>query len=262
MKLSDQAVKDFTAHVLRDYPNEAVGLIINGSYRPCENIHPEPTKHFRIAAEEMVLSQAERVIETSSGQSGGKLEAILHSHPYNPTNLRGDGYRPEYPSASDIDHFNHWGIPWGIVATDGGGLSDFVWLDDNNRAPLYGRHFIWGVQDCFSLVRDWYKEVRGINLYNVPREWGWWHDKDSPQLFEEWFARVGFELIPTKQATIGDVALMRMGDRHSAGVINHCGVITNHNTLLHQGFGPFYSRDCRMDAWQKSIAKFIRYTAK
>jgi proteasome lid subunit RPN8/RPN11 len=247
MRLPDQVVKDFEKHVLSEYPREACGLVVNGRYVPCKNIHEEPTKHFRISPQEMVLIQTEK-----------PAEALLHSHPYKSTDVHRDGYRPEYPSATDIDHFNHWGMPWGIVSTDGGGLSEFVWLDDQNRPPLYGRYFIWGVQDCFSLVRDWFKEVRGINLYNVPRSYGWWHNKDAPQLFEEWFAKVGFKVIPSKEATIGDVALMRMGDRHSASVINHCGVIVNHNTLLHQGNGAFYSRDCRMDLWQKSIAKFIR----
>lgn len=248
MKLSDQALKDFEKHVLAEYPKEAAGLVINGNYIPCTNVHEEPTKHFRIDPAEVVIQRTQ-----------GTLQALLHSHPYRSTDVYKDGYRPEYPSAGDIDHFNHWGIPWGIAATDGGGLSQMVWLDDQNRPPLYGRHFVWGVQDCFSLVRDWYKEVKGIDLYNVPRAWGWWNDANAPQMFEEWFAKMGFSVIPNKEATIGDVALMRMGDRHAASVINHCGVIVNHNTLFHQGFGAFYSRDCRMDLWQKSIAKYLRY---
>jgi proteasome lid subunit RPN8/RPN11 len=251
MQLPNQVIKDFEAHVLSEYPKEAVGLVINGVYRPCQNIHPEPTKHFRISPQEMVLIQTER-----------RAEALLHSHPYRSTDVMGHRYRPEYPSATDIDHFNHWGIPWGIVATDGSGLSQFVWLDDNNRPALYGRHFIWGVQDCFSLVRDWFWVVKKINLPNVPRRWAWWNEKDTPNLFEEWFPKIGFEVIPNKIATIGDVALMRMGDNNSASVINHCAVVVNHNTLLHQGFDPIFSRDIRIDLWNKSIARFIRYTAK
>ncbi len=243
MKLADGVLQDFEKHVLKDYPKEACGLVVDGKYHPCENLHPEPTKHFRISSEKLLL----------------RPSAVLHSHPYRSLDRHTDGYRPEFPSASDIDHFNQTAVPWGIVATDGSGLSEMVWLDDNERPPLHGRLFIWGTQDCYSLVRDWFWQVKGINLYNVPREWGWWLKKDQPQLFEEYFAKAGFEIVPAPQVTIGDVALMRLGARHSPEVINHCGVISGTNELFHQGFGAWFSRPCRQDHWSKSIAKYIRY---
>jgi proteasome lid subunit RPN8/RPN11 len=249
LKLPNQVYKDFEKHVLAEYPKEAAGLVINDIYVPCLNVHEEPTKHFRIAPEQMVLEQ-----------TMGRLQAILHSHPYSSNSVFTDGYRPEYPSASDIDHFNKTAVPWGIVSTAGKGLSDLVWLDDNNRPELYGRLFIWGTQDCYSFVRDWYWINRQINLPNVPREWCWWNKPEQHNFLEEHVMKAGFSLITTKEATIGDVALMRMGDERAAGVINHVAVITNHNEISHQGFGPFYSRACRQDLWAKSIAKYVRYT--
>ena len=32
------------------------------------------------------------------------------------------------------------------------------------KPPLLGRHWVWGITDCLSLVTDWYFEKKGIVL--------------------------------------------------------------------------------------------------
>lgn len=42
------------------------------------------------------------------------------------------------------------------------------------EAPLVGREFSHGVNDCYQLIRDWYARERGIVLKNFDRTEGWW----------------------------------------------------------------------------------------
>ena len=37
------------------------------------------------------------------------------------------------------------------------------------EAPLLGRQWVWGITDCWSLVRDYYKQERGIELKDYER---------------------------------------------------------------------------------------------
>lgn len=247
MKLSEDVIKQFTEHVLAEYPKEAVGVVINGNYVPCQNIHPQPTIAFKIDAQYYLSLKSEPV------------QCLLHSHPYDKNVRRSKGDRPEYPSSTDIENFNQCGFPWGIVSTDGTGLSAMEFLDENDIPPLDGRTFFWGVRDCYSLVRDWYKLNRGIKLFNAPRQYGFWDVEGAENPFLKFSTeQYGWQRVPPEKVEVGDVALMRMGDRRSTGIINHCGVVSGPNQLFHQTlFGISYRTD--LHKWNRSIASYHRY---
>ena len=248
MFLTDEAKNEFSNHVLKEYPTEACGLLVDNEFLPCTNIHNNPEHGFLIDPADVIRLTKNRT-----------LQAVLHSHPYRSTDRFEDGFCPEFPSQRDMEVSNEYQIPFGIASSDGSGISRLVWFNDDEIQPILGRKFVWGSSDCFCLVRDWYRLNKGISFLNVPRSFGWWNQKDAEPIFELWFPKLGFYEIPKHEATIGDVVLMRLGDRYSNGVINHCGVISNHNELTHQANGNSYSQATRLDKWNRSIAKYIRY---
>jgi proteasome lid subunit RPN8/RPN11 len=63
MKLNDTTVQAFTRHTLAEYPKEACGLVIKDTYVPCINVHEEPTKHFRISPQQMVIEQQKGALQ-------------------------------------------------------------------------------------------------------------------------------------------------------------------------------------------------------
>jgi proteasome lid subunit RPN8/RPN11 len=245
MMISDDALNNFKAHVLTDYPNEACGLLIGGIYHRCRNSHEEPTRAFRINGKERWDLQ----------QKFGTIEAVLHSHPYKLSESKlfyKEKYNPAWPSETDQASYIDDNVPWGIVASDGEGISELNWLSENK--PLFKRQFAWFTADCYSLVRDWHKENTGIILPNFVRKWQFW--KESLNTIEDGIASIPFAIKhPTEQAQIGDVAIIEMG---GFDVVNHLGVITGGNEFLHQ-FVEQYAHTTGWNLWRHKTKYVVRF---
>jgi cell wall-associated NlpC family hydrolase len=236
MKLSASCLEAFKQHVLAEYPKEAVGVVVAGEYKPLVNTAVNPCQTFEVDALEI--------------KRLGEPECLLHSHPY--ALNRRQTAPPQWPTTADMTSWLAGSIPWGIVATEGEGISPLVWLDENDVPPLVGREFVHGVHDCYSIVRDWFKLERGITLKNFARGWRWW--KTDADLYNKNFVKAGFVEIDMAQAKVGDVVLMQYG----ANWINHAGVITGPNQILHHlAFGLSGHDD--LGKYLQQIRKVVRY---
>ena len=246
MKITEKARMDFRAHVLEAYPNEASGIIVKGKYIRNNYKVSNPEHHFEIDPVLLV-------------KHAGKIQAILHSHPYKIT----DQFRfnPAWPSETDQKYWMQGSIPWGIVATEGETVSDFIWMDDSVIPPLLGREFIVGIQDCYAVVRDYYR-LKGIQLKNMPRDMSWWENRKTVSgatvparnLFADHFEDFGFREITAEEATIGDVVLIQF----RSPVINHSGVITGENEITHHT-STSLSRTEDLTTWERWVMKYLRY---
>lgn len=250
MELTNDAYQSFKAHVLREFPLEACGLLINGAYYECKNIHEEPKGAFRISGEERIRLELKY----------GSTQAVLHSHPYNITGsaeFLKNKYNPAWPSVPDQQGFMSDTVDWGIVASDGKGLSEFVWMS-NEPKPLERRQFAWFTDDCFSIVRDWYALNTDIRLPNFTRPWEFWREPIN-NVIEEGLATIPFATkLPTEKAQVGDaVAFAVVG----SPIVNHVGVIVGENELLHifpnEGY---YAHTVRWDLWKHKARFVVRFT--
>ena len=91
------------------------------------------------------------------GSNLGEITAIIHSHPTALPN----------PSDADLVSCENSGLPWHIVNphTETWGYCE----PTGYKAPLLGRNWVWGITDCWSLVRDWYKQEKNIDLIDYQR---------------------------------------------------------------------------------------------
>jgi cell wall-associated NlpC family hydrolase len=157
--------------------------------------------------------------------------AIWHTHPEDTP-----------PSSPDLAGCQVSDYPWIIAGPNR------IWVLHPQPLPLAGRDFVYGEDDCWSLVSDWYANERRTIFpwFERPAD-GWWkthgvspyveaakaYGFDLPSLDERGFADI----------QVGDVLLMKvLGHRE-----NHVAVYVGGGSIVHHMYGQL-SRTELLDA--------------
>ena len=206
MTWKDAALK----HAKEQAPKESVGVLIvikgKEQYYPCNNLSTYSQQCFILDPEDYVKADAL-----------GEITAIVHSHPVTPPS----------PSQADKVSCEQSGLKWHIVnpKTEQWGYCE----PTGYKPPLIGRQWVWGVTDCWSLVRDYYKEQHNIQLLDYQRPITPQDFLDNP-LFEQYAERTGFkELNKDEKLQKGDVLLMSI--LHPT--LNHVAIFLGDEILHH-----------------------------
>ena len=224
-------------HAKIEDPKECVGLLLNirgkEKYFPCRNLSMTAHQCFIIDPEDYVKAD-----------NTGEIKAIVHSHPVT----------PPFPSEADKLGCEQSKLPWHIVnpKTEQWGYYEPC----GYKPPLKGRPWVWGVTDCWSLVRDFYKEEKGIELLDYERPVTPQEFNDVP-LFERYAERTGFkELDPNETLKNGDILLMSI----MYNTLNHVAILLDGDVLHH--LTDRLSCKEPYSAWlQKCTGKRYRYDA-
>ncbi len=197
-------------HAKDQDPKEAVGLLLNVKgkerYFPCQNL--AITNH-----QEFILNPEDYV----KADNLGEIIGIVHSHPITPPT----------PSQADRISCEHSNLPWYIVnpkTEQWGECKPEGYVPD-----ILGRQWVWGVTDCWSLVRDWYKQEKNIELIDYERSITPQEFLENP-LFEKYAKDTGFrELANNEALKEGDVLLMSI--MHPT--LNHVAIFLGDMVLHH-----------------------------
>lgn len=99
---------------------------------------------------------------------------------------------------------------------------------NKNLTQYLGREFVFGVTDCYTLTRDFYKNEFGIELTDYARYDGWWND--GLNLYADNIRKEGFFLLQQgEELRYGDLILMCL----SAPVPSHAAIYVGNNKVLH-----------------------------
>ena len=237
MNLTDTIKADILAHAQAEDPRESCGLIhvLKGRrhYFPCRNIAATPDEHF-------VLDPT----DYAAAEDLGEVVAVVHSHPIT---------QPE-PSVADQIGCNNSGLPWLIVnpKTEAWGGCE----PKEFELPYVGREFVFGMVDCYSLVRDWYGKEFGLQLSDYERRDLFWERGEN--LYLDNFRRERFHKISFDELQYGDALLMQLG----SNLPNHAAIYIGDQQILHHIQGRLSSRDVLGSYYTKNTAMVLRHESR
>lgn len=234
------------AHAIAQFPKECCGLVVETldgeRYFPCRNLALTPSEHF-------VLSP----VDFATAEEAGEITCVVHSHP----NI------PARPSQGDLVACERGSVPWMIVAvwkqpedTAPHVVAEYTFRPSGYEAPLIGRQFFFGILDCYTLIRDWYKRERGIDLPEFERRDEFWKDKGNMVDLYGQYKTAGFDDVTDGQLRVGDVPLMQV----RAPFANHAGVYIGDGQIIHHLYGRLSSREVYTRSYYQEITRrVVRY---
>jgi len=231
--MREHLLEAFREHTEQEYPKEACGFIVvmpkgKAKYFPAKNISETPEDNFIIDP----LSYAE-------AEDTGDIIGICHSHP----NIAA------IPSEADKVACEASGKPWYILSWPSNEL--YSWQPNGYEAPLVGRTFSYGVLDCCTLVRDFYKKELNIDFECFQGQDGWW-DKGENRYLDN-YAKQGFVRVHDIQKY--DIFLIKL----VSPVPNHAAIYIEDNKILHHVHGRLSNREPYGGYWRKHTTHILRH---
>ena len=226
----------------RQYPNEACGVVVRKGRKsvalPCKNTSADSRNHFLMDANDYA---------TAADQ--GEIIGIWHTH----VNI------PPEPSDADRVGCENSGVPWYIVgvfkADNGFSFSEMVVVEPSGFEMGYlERPYAFGVLDCWSLVRDYYRREYSIALNDYPRIERFW--ANGHDLFGRNWKPEGFVSLVDQEPQLGDLFLIQTD---SSGNPNHIAIYIGNEMILHHCHGRLSRRDIYGGYWQKHTTHHLRW---
>lgn len=117
-----------------------------------------------------------------------------------------------------------------------------------------GIPFVHGTTDCYSLIRDFYKNEFNIELSDYARPDYWW--TKGQNLYMDNFKKEGFYLLDDREEPqFGDIFLIALG----CSVASHGAIYIGENKILHHVQGRPSSIDRYRDVFRNWTLARIRH---
>lgn len=223
------------------YPEEACGLVVRTGRRltftSCRNVAPEARDRFQIHPDDW-----------AAAEEAGQVAAVWHTHPD----------ASAHPSVHDRVGCARSGVLWLIQAWPDGAMVQI----GPDPVPLVGREFAFGVQDCYTLIQDYFQRELGITLIDFEREDGFWERKPlegggwapGRELYLEGFEAAGFVAVDG-EPRLHDVMLMQVASE----AVNHGGIYIGNGLMLHHLYGQLSTRVPYAGSWQRHTRLIVRH---
>lgn len=215
INLTTEQIEAIKEHTLSCYPEEACGCITSTGFIPMKNVAQNKKVSFK-----MDMLEYRKLTD---------VIAIYHSHVREPevSYFKLEAYDPRTPSLADKTTSDATGKPFLISATDGENVMPCLQYPRDQYAQLFGREFAFYINDCLTLMIDYYLQKYNIVIKEHDATFDWYNDLEQPY-YETYYRDWGFYEIPITSAEVGDVVLMSI-----RGTANHLGVLVEDSQVLH-----------------------------
>ena len=231
-------------HAIDEYPKESCGYVVASGrkevYMPCRNIADNPKDEFVI-----------HPMDSDAAEELGTIKMIVHSHPD----------APPYPTDQDLLSCEKSRVPWAILATHTDPADEartvrvtavHEFAPNGFEVPLVSRDFVFGSQDCYTLVQDFYSREMGVDLPDFERQDKFWERGED--LYMDNFREAGFYEIP-EPSQRGDIILMAI----RSDIVNHAAIwLGEGQVILHHPYGHLSERTVYGGYWAENTRLFIR----
>ncbi len=242
------------AHALEAFPGEAFGAVFGSRdrpvYRPVAEVADNSRANFRV--DEAALRRLE--------ETHGALLAAVHTRSSTAAGNDDLDLSLFVPTAAEMRAQAALAAPFGVVVCDRSQCIDRFWFGDQcPPLPLLGRPFRHGVTDCYSLIRDYYRQERNVLLPDFPRDWNWW--VEGLDLYRVGFGKAGFRAIDAADSGIGDVVLFRVRSKvpNHAAVVQADGGMAHHPASLRPYDSLQASRCEPLERWRRFATHWLRH---
>lgn len=205
IQLSPLQLEKIEEATLAVYPKEMCGILTACDFFPLQNVHETPEAAFRFDRMEFA-----KFLPITT--------AIVHSHTRSIKT-------PEFfdlrtPSFTDMQQQKRSNLPWLIVGTEGLTVTEPLQFPRTPNNNYLGRKFLWFINDCYTLVQDWYRFELGIELPDADIKNDYREIRHLNDLFEPFIADYKFVEVPFRHLADHDLVLL-----DNAGFNrNHLGV--------------------------------------
>ncbi len=232
--MKDEIIEAIDRHAEREFPNECCGLVIQAgsslSYVECVNTSHDPSNSFLI----------DPVVYARFGE---KIKYIVHSHPN----------RSPDPSDADKASCERCNVPFLIYSYPSREIGSYH--PSGYKVPLEGRKFVYSIMDCFSMVRDFYRDELGIDIKDrVRRPFGWWNEANASGYLIGDCSKWGFHKVGSPKH--GDVIVMQL----QGNAPNHFAIYLEGGLILHHTMNNVSKREIYGSYWRKNTICVLRHS--
>jgi proteasome lid subunit RPN8/RPN11 len=198
---------------------------------PCSNMSLNPESEFVISSEDFLTCS-----------NLGKIRGIYHSHPKGTANF----------SDADIEMSEEICLPIYVYSLIEKKMNEYI--PKSYSLPYEGRSYVWGFDDCYEMVRIYYRQELGINISDYDRDESYSYNEDN--LIEDNFWKEGFVKSP-------DMNFLKKHDiilcRGSIDRVKHFGIFLGNSRVLHHGLGKLSTVSFLDGSWSASRKMNVRH---
>lgn len=229
--VTEKQFENIKQAALAVYPQELCGILTADRFIHCENKADDPLSGFKLSAVDYARYHADAI-------------AIVHTHI--PPQRHALPIDVRTPSYADIVGQRDMKLPWLIYGCDGVGVSaEPVQLPRVPNKNYLDRPFIWFINDCYSLVRDYYRFELGIELPDHKADKDYADLRNTNDLFAEHIQSYGFKGYDSlDDLKNGDLLLLGSNgfQRNHLGIYHDGNVLHQSGLSVSQPLSDFYGR--------------------